>query len=164
MEEGYSPYRPGRPIVAEVASGAVVVRGRELLLLHEPSEDRWCLPKGHVEAGESLEDAALREVREETGLQDVRLGREIAEVTYRFFSLRKGVNVHKTSIYFLGSSAAGEVVLEKGFDRFLWASFGRARKAIRYQGDRTVLAKAYAATHSRRRGKRPSEEKPREEV
>ncbi len=52
-----------------------------LLLVHRPHYDDWSLPKGKLDAGESVEDAALREVLEETGLA-CRLGREAAEVRY----------------------------------------------------------------------------------
>jgi 8-oxo-dGTP pyrophosphatase MutT (NUDIX family) len=135
-------YRPGAPIVAELSSGAVVVRGATVLLLHERREDRWCLPKGHVDPGESLEAAALREVQEETGLEDVRLGPEVGEVSYRFFSPSRGLNVHKTGVYFLASSAAGSVRTEAIFDRFEWAPFDRAPAQVRYETDRTIVRKA----------------------
>ncbi len=137
------PYRPGEPIVAELAAGAVVVRATTLLLLHERREDRWCLPKGHVDPGESLEAAALREVREETGLT-VHLAEELGEVSYRFFSSSKGRNVHKTSVYFLAASSAGDVRTEPIFDRFEWASFPRALQLVRYDTDRSIVERAQA--------------------
>lgn len=136
------PYREGLPIVAEIASGAVLLRDGRILLLHELAEDRWCLPKGHVDPGESLEAAALREIREETGLSDVTLAGELGEVAYRFYEPRRRTNVHKTSVFFLGNTPGGEVRPEPIFDRFEWVPLERAIALARYDTDRTVLERA----------------------
>jgi 8-oxo-dGTP diphosphatase len=64
---------PDRPVVGV---GAVIVRDGKALIVrraHEPRKGEWSLPGGHLDLGESLEDAARREVKEETGL-DVTLG------------------------------------------------------------------------------------------
>jgi 8-oxo-dGTP diphosphatase len=50
------------------AAGGLVVHDGSVLLVHRPSYDDWTLPKGKAEEGESDEECALREVREETGL------------------------------------------------------------------------------------------------
>jgi 8-oxo-dGTP diphosphatase len=76
------------PEMAEVkASGGVVWRrgpgdALELVVVHRPRYDDWSLPKGKLAAGESWEDAALREVEEEVGLR-CRLGPELPTVRYR---------------------------------------------------------------------------------
>jgi 8-oxo-dGTP pyrophosphatase MutT (NUDIX family) len=76
------------PESAEVkASGGVVWRrgaggALELVVIHRPRYDDWSLPKGKRDAGETWEDAALREVEEEVGLR-CRLGEELPPVSYR---------------------------------------------------------------------------------
>src|ERR671915_2359890 len=63
------------------AAGGVVVRDGKVLLVHRPRYDDWTLPKGKLDPGESFEDAALREVEEETGVR-CRLVRELPPTRY----------------------------------------------------------------------------------
>ena len=63
------------------AAGGVVVRDGKVLLVHRPRYDDWTLPKGKLDPGETSEDAALREVEEETGVR-CSLGRELPSTHY----------------------------------------------------------------------------------
>jgi ADP-ribose pyrophosphatase YjhB (NUDIX family) len=67
---------------------------------------RWSLPKGHVEAGETTEDAAIREVAEETGIT----GRVVAPLgTIDFWFVADGRRIHKTVHHFLLMAQGGEL-------------------------------------------------------
>jgi 8-oxo-dGTP pyrophosphatase MutT (NUDIX family) len=147
MHPTNGPFRPEAPVVAELAAGTVLVRSPSTpltLLLHHREEDRWCLPKGHVDPGESLATAALRETTEETGIRSLHLGPEVAEVSHRFYVTKRRTNVVKVTVYFLASTEGAAVAPEALFDRTEWVDFPTALKQVPYENDRVVLRAAQA--------------------
>ena len=96
--------------VQDVSAGGVVVRrgpeGCEVALVGRGTPVRWGLPKGGIERGETVDAAALREAREETGLQ-VRLIAPVGDIVYWFAT--RGVRHHKTVHFFLMEAVGGDL-------------------------------------------------------
>ena len=91
----------------EVSAGGVVVLGEKVLLISTRGGRRWQLPKGHIEAGESRDETAEREVREETGVQ----GRVVAPLPdVEYWYVERGTRrIHKRVHYFLLAYQGGDV-------------------------------------------------------
>jgi 8-oxo-dGTP pyrophosphatase MutT (NUDIX family) len=151
MPHRSQPFRIDRPAVAELAAGAVVVEPKEqrFLLLHEPDEERWCFPKGHVDPGETLLEAARREVTEECGLTDLDIREELGEVAYRFYQPARDRNVFKTAVYFLAYTVQTQTTLESTFDEARWELARDAMNRLKFDTDRRMLAAAVDRLKSR---------------
>lgn len=133
------------PVREEWSAGGVVVRtiaGRHHILLIRDPYGQWGLPKGHVEAGEEPHAAALREVREETGLEELTLGPFLRTIDWWFQS--RGRAIHKHCRFFLMASANGDVrpEAEEGITACTWYPVERARRAIGYDNARSVVREA----------------------
>ena len=141
MKRATLPFRPDRPARAELAAGGVLVdmEKGQILLLHLTDEDRWCFPKGHVDPGESVETAALREVHEETGLRDLHLDREIGIVVYRFYHPKKDRSVVKVVVYYLVYATVRPIHPEPIFDQGRWVDLPTANELLELDSDREVL-------------------------
>ena len=122
------------PQAAEVkASGGVVVRDGKLALVHRPRYDDWSFPKGKLDAGESWEDAALREIEEEIGLR-CRLGDELTPTSYRDNKGRA-----KVVRYWLMELIAGEFEPNDEVDEVRWVTPAEAAELLSYDRDRELL-------------------------
>src|SRR3954452_17158088 len=112
------------------AAGGVVVRGGRILLVHRTKYDDWAFPKGKLEDGESWEDAALREVEEDTGLRCA-LGAYVGATHYELSEGTKEVR------YFL-MSAIGDATPQSEIDDVRWVSPATARKLLSYVDHRQL--------------------------
>jgi 8-oxo-dGTP pyrophosphatase MutT (NUDIX family) len=133
--------RRGNPAV-ERSAGGVVIRMMDgdphVLLIRDPY-DKWGLPKGHLEAGEGTAEAALREVTEETGLEDLELGADLGEIEWTF--RRAGGLVRKHCRFYLMTSPSGEARPQRGegITDVRWLPLVDAREALSYENARVIL-------------------------
>jgi 8-oxo-dGTP pyrophosphatase MutT (NUDIX family) len=113
------------------AAGGIVVRDGRVLLVHRPKYDDWSFPKGKLDADETWEEGALREVEEETGLRCT-IGEEVGRSHYsvlqgpkevRYFSMRSDDDAH----------AQNEV------DEVRWVPLDDARAFLTHDRDRELL-------------------------
>jgi 8-oxo-dGTP diphosphatase len=123
--------------MAEVrAAGGMVVRDGLVAVVHRPRYDDWTLPKGKLDKGETFEDAALREVEEETGLH-ARLVRELPPVNYEVRGRPKVVR------YWLMEVESDEgFVANAEVDEVRWVEPAEALALLTYDRDRDVLRAA----------------------
>ncbi|MBV8597539.1 MAG: NUDIX hydrolase [Actinobacteria bacterium] len=119
--------------VTEVsAAGGVVVRDGRVLLVHRPQYDDWTLPKGKVEPGESWEDAALREVAEETGLE-CELGDEVGRTHYTDSRGRE------KEVRYFRMTCTGEPRAQNEVDEVRWVRLEDAPALLSYERDAELL-------------------------
>lgn len=128
------------------AAGGVVLRhgehGAEVALLGRQNDGSWVFPKGTPAAAESIEETALREVREETGL-DVRIVRPLGEMTYSFVG--GGERIHKVVHFFLMEATGGDPSLHDAeYDEVRWVTVPDARRMLTFDTYRDVLDRALA--------------------
>jgi 8-oxo-dGTP pyrophosphatase MutT (NUDIX family) len=132
---------PGR----ELSAGGVVVRDRSCVVIvptRRAADGRkvLALPKGHVDPGETPAEAALREVREEGGV-DATLREELGEV--RYFYTRAGRRIAKVVRFFLLEYAGGSPEdHDNEVEVARWMPLDEAVTALTYEGEREMAARA----------------------
>ena len=132
------------------SAGGLVVEGERILLISTQDGRRWQLPKGHIEPGESPEQAAVREVREETGVT----GRVLAALPgVEYWFIERGQRrVHKQVEYFLLAYISGDAAdfdrdevsgaqwfsWEEGIDKLSFDNERRVVRSIKYEGMKSI--------------------------
>ncbi len=108
--------------------------------MYRGSSGIWALPKGTPQAGETIEQVAVREVQEETGLQ-VRLVSYIGSITYSF--VRHQVRYQKQVRHFLLEAIGGDTTLhDQEYDMVEWFPLYEACRRLTYQNEVNILYQA----------------------
>ena len=132
-------------VAFEKSCGALIFRNeggkRSYLLLHYAG-GHWDFPKGHVEVGESEEQTARREIREETGISSIEFLPGFHETVSYSFRHNTGEVAQKQVAFFLAKTDEKLVRLSDEHIGFAWLSYPSARKKATYENARNLLEKA----------------------
>jgi len=124
-------------VLRQGTSGIELVLGRRR---RERDGVTWSLPKGTPNGGETMEQTALREVEEETGLQ-VRIVAPIGPIEYYF--VQSGTRIHKTVHYYVMEAVGGDLRLhDHEFDEVRWVGTDDATTLMTFPTEREVVARA----------------------
>jgi 8-oxo-dGTP pyrophosphatase MutT (NUDIX family) len=129
----------------EVSAGGVVVRGGDVVVIvptRRAADGRkvLALPKGHVDPGESPEQAAEREVREEAGVE-ARLVTRLGEV--RYWYQRDGRRIPKLVTFFLFDYVSGDIAdHDHEVEEARWMPLDEAGRSLSYKGEREMVRRA----------------------
>jgi 8-oxo-dGTP pyrophosphatase MutT (NUDIX family) len=129
-----------------MSAGGVVHRRTgdriEFVLVHRRVPRLWALPKGTPDAGETIEETALRETREETGLE-VEIEAPLGSI--RYFFVRGSTRFHKTVHFFLMRAVGGDLDQHDAeFDEVRWMSAEEALALLTHATERSMVERAIA--------------------
>ena len=138
------------PVVDETSAGGLVIdvqEGRAVTAViarrNRGGRLEWCLPKGHLEGAETAEEAAVREIAEETGISG-RVLRHLATIDYWFAG--DDHRVHKVVHHFLLEAIGGDLTTENDPDHEAeeveWVSLDDVARRLAYPNERRIVAAA----------------------
>lgn len=135
-------------MIREKSAGAVIFRrsGRKIkyLLLHYES-GHWDFPRGHIERGETEEETARREIKEETGIKKINFIPDFRLTHSWFYRKRfdkKTALSHKTAILFLAETKTHQVKISAEHIGYRWLEFDKAKKQLTFENSKNILEKA----------------------
>jgi len=130
----------------QASAGGVIFRNpegmSEIALVSVKGGAAWCLPKGLIDSGETPEMAAVREVREETGLNG-RIIEKLGDISYWYYIRGENTKCRKTVSFYLMEYVSGDTAdHDAEVDSAQWLTLDTARETVTYRGDRSIIEKA----------------------
>jgi len=101
----------------------------------------WGFSKGHIEKGEKEIDTIIREIREETGIEDLKFLEDFKE-SEKYFFRHKGKTIFKTVYYLLAETKTKEIKISFEHIGYEWLSYKEAVKKLTFKGAKEILEKA----------------------
>lgn len=148
------PKKPEIPTVDQISAGGAAFRQHggefEVAVVAVNPSGRWQLPKGIVDAGETDEQAAVREVREEAGI-DCKIIEKIETVEYWYFGNHRGerVRFHKLVHFYLMKYVSGNVAdHDHEVAESRWVSIDEAIKLLAFKSEKAVVEKGFELINS----------------
>lgn len=124
-------------MIIEVSAGGILFDDERLLVLCKPNGE-WIMPKGHVEAGETPEEAAIREVAEESGLL-AKIRARVGQTAYSFRVPPTGEMRLKRVHWFLMDVQGGQLRIESNFCDGKFLTVDEALRTLTFPNDRRLL-------------------------
>jgi len=138
-------------MATEKSCGAVVFKrqkdGIKYLVLHYGA-GHWDFPKGSVEKNEKEEQTAAREIKEETGIEDIEFVDNFREVV-KYFYKKGDETIYKEVVFFLAQSATEHVKLSFEHIGYAWLSYEHAEKKLTFNNAKELLKKADDFIHKK---------------
>ncbi len=131
--------------VEATSAGAILfrdTRGRREYLLLKSRPGDWEFPKGGVERGEELQQTAIREIKEEAGIEEFRLLDGFRE-DYSYVFEANGTTIHKTVHLFVAKSYEASAELSKEHRDLQWRDYEQAVNTVTQDGPREILEQAH---------------------
>jgi 8-oxo-dGTP pyrophosphatase MutT (NUDIX family) len=130
----------------QTSAGGVIFRKSEnsvqIILISVKNGQAWSLPKGIVNKGETIEEAALREVSEETGLTG-RIVDKLGDINYWYYIKEENIKCRKTVYFYLMEYVSGDTAdHDIEVDEAVWFSLETALEKVSFKGDRKIVEKA----------------------
>lgn len=139
--------RTVKEIAREATAGGVIYRqrnGRLQILLIQDALDRWTIPKGHIEPGETAQEAAIREIAEETGMNNIKPIVWLGKVHFNYKRENTLVMITQQVYLFKALGDTDALVPEDWMNDIAWHDYEEAVELVDYPDIKKIITRGYS--------------------